>query len=163
MADIPEDISALNTDAAAEPKGKSQSKSSKPKSSDKKSKHKKSKKSKGSKKKTKEKTKKKKTSSSSSSSSGASAFAKRVAKAAAAVAALPVVARACPGAVSAHALGLSATLTRVLRCDWLEGAELRAVAGVIAGVHPSYPRGLSVARALQVCMCASAYRHTVTD
>ena len=160
LENIPEDISALNTDAA-EPKGKSQSKSSKPKSSDKKSKHKKSKKSKKkTKEKTKEKTKKKKTSYSSSSSG---ALAKRVAKSAAAVAALPVVARACPGAVSAHALALSATLTRVLRCDWLEGAELRAVAGVIAGVHPSYPRGLSVARALQVCMRASAYRHTVTD
>ena len=154
MEDIPEDISALETKAAsAESKAKAQpKKSSNTKSSDKKKKHKKSKKGKGgAKKKKKEKNRSSASDSTSQCVSGAhAALAKRVAVSAAAVAALPIVARACPEAVTANALPLSATLMRMLRCDWLDGDEIYAIAGVIAGVHPTYTRGLSLARALQV-------------
>ena len=156
MEDIPVDISALQVDASAtaEPKAKAPKQSSnKKKKRDVKGNNKKSKKGKGAAK----KKKKNKTSSPAPASASQSApagplaeLSKRAAVSTAAVAAFSIVARACPEAVSAHALPLSKTLMRILRCDWLKGKELYAFAAVIAGVHPTYPRGLMLARALQV-------------
>lgn len=162
LEDIPEDISALQAGTAMAAKtkdAKAPSQSSNKRKNNVKDNDKKSKKGKGAaKKKKKNKALSPTPASASEPATGGplATLAKRVAVSITAVTALSIVARAYPEVVIAHALPLSTTLMRLLRCDWLKGKELYAFAGVIAGVHPTFPRGLMLARALQVVFTKSS-------